>query len=537
MSNSRRTMRGPIRQLSLQQSTPRRHHIRRQRSAEDDKSLQIYANPIARSKLAGNAAEKPKVRVAWNDDRRGCDGELERVEVVARQIPGRPRQTTSGRSGGRSYIVGAEKASILYSRQELAERLRLAWKHREENRANIDIFLAHGFAVENRCDSELSMSAPATPLPRKEPNPVRCYEKVPCCNTGEKLSNLSGQSKNDDLENQIKEVKKEDEREEYNANMSAEEKKRTHISIDCMSLHSSSPSSASLKPENAAISAKIANDDFSSAKQKRTSFHSGTNRAFLVPMIEKSTKGSVGASKYTATDKVVPMKSLEIRCASATPSDKTATQKQTTMTDVRSSIVLENKQAILAKSSSMISLEKAKRTNSAPPQKRGGGEGNVVSTARVQVNIVIDTPSLTEVTSDKPNICGLQTGRNAVEKSEEGSTKISRERSVRSAPLKRRSRSAKRRFLASSGMGGKDEEDARTQDRCGGRVRAYVDSKTTDVITMVSLVSSADSDSDAENSPGDDKLISELRSKLPTMPIIKTSINSNPGVTRKPIKS
>lgn len=104
---------------------------------------------------------------------------------------------------------------------------------------------------------------------------------------------------------------------------------------------------------------------------------------------------------------------------------------------------------------------------------------------------------------------------------------------MRSAPLKKRSRSAKRRLLASSGASGKDEEDARPQDR--GRARAYVDSRTTDVITMVSLISSADSDSDAENSPGDDKLISELRSKLPTTPIIKTSIN--PGMTRKPIKS
>lgn len=103
--------------------------------------------------------------------------------------------------------------------------------------------------------------------------------------------------------------------------------------------------------------------------------------------------------------------------------------------------------------------------------------------------------------------------------------------------MKRRSRSAKRRFLVSSEASGKDEEDVKTQDRCGGRVRAYMDSRTTDVVTMVSLVSSADSDSDTENSPGDDKLISELRSKLPTTPIIKTSINPNHGVIRKPIKS
>jgi len=63
MSSSRRATRS-VRQLSLQQPAPRRQHIRRQRSAEDDcsKSLQIYANPIARGRLTANATEKPKVR-------------------------------------------------------------------------------------------------------------------------------------------------------------------------------------------------------------------------------------------------------------------------------------------------------------------------------------------------------------------------------------------------------------------------------------------------------------------------------------------
>jgi len=109
------------------------------------------------------------VRVAWGDDRHGCNN-LTQVEVVARQIPSRSRPTT-GRSG-RNYAT-TEKASILYSRQELAERLRLAWKHREQNKANIDIFLAHGMAVEERCDSQLSMSIPSSPLSTKELNSIR----------------------------------------------------------------------------------------------------------------------------------------------------------------------------------------------------------------------------------------------------------------------------------------------------------------------------------------------------------------------------
>lgn len=115
------------------------------------------------------------MRVAWGDDRRDCDS-LAQVEVVARQIPGRSRPTT-GRSA-RAYAT-TEKASILYSRQELAERLRLAWKHREQNKANIDIFLAHGVAVEERCDSQLSISSPPTPLfSRKKSNSIQDERKA-----------------------------------------------------------------------------------------------------------------------------------------------------------------------------------------------------------------------------------------------------------------------------------------------------------------------------------------------------------------------
>ncbi|KYN43593.1 hypothetical protein ALC56_01855 [Trachymyrmex septentrionalis] len=539
MSSGRKATR-PVRQLSLQQPVPRRQHIRRQRSAEDDcsKSLQIYANPIARGRLGTNATEKPKVRVAWGDDRHGCDN-LAQVEVVARQIPSRSRPTT-GRSG-RSYAT-TEKASILYSRQELAERLRLAWKHREQNKANIDIFLAHGVAVEERCDSQLSISIPSSPLSRKEPN-IRDEGKsqqnlAASSNLGDrgkethedhdkegerlcetKLESASRLIENDLLTKGDEKIAESVEKEERdnekpdlidNIDIEEEKKKKTRINIDCTNLHlpttdQSQPSIAfsSLKTENA-DPAKT-NSDFSLAKQKRASFHSGTNRAFLVPMVEKSPKGPETKSK------LAPAKSTEIRCASA---DKTM---------MRSPI---DKNVILTRSSSTASLEKAKRTNSAPPQRR-----NLASAARVQVNIVIDAPSLADEATDKSIVCEkMQDGKDIVEKYEDCAIKISRgERSIRSAPLKRRSRSAKRRFLASSGPG-KDE------DR-GGRGKAFMDPKTSDVVTMVSLVSSADSDSDVENSPGDDKLINELRNKLPTTPIIKTSINPNPTTARKPIKS
>lgn len=85
------------------------------------------------------------------------------MEVVARQIPGRSRPST----GKSRAFVAIEKPTILYSRQELAERLRLAWKHREENKANINIFLARSI-LEERCESEMSnhtmISASTSPV-------------------------------------------------------------------------------------------------------------------------------------------------------------------------------------------------------------------------------------------------------------------------------------------------------------------------------------------------------------------------------------
>lgn len=184
-----------------------------------------------------------------------------------------------------------------------------------------------------------------------------------------------------------------------------EKRKKTHINIDCINLHlpttdQSQPSTAfSCSKAANANSAKTNSADFSLAKQKRASFHSGTNRAFLVPMMDKSPKIS------EVKNKIAPGKSVEIRCASA---DKTAT---------RSPI---EKSAVLTRSSSTASLEKARRTNSAPPQRR-----NLISAARVQVNIVIDAPGFSE-TTDKSTVCEkVQNGKDTVEKYEEGAMKVS----------------------------------------------------------------------------------------------------------------
>lgn len=61
MSGSEKSIR-PIRQLSLQPPAPRRQQVRRQRSAEDEKSLQICASPFARGKRGTcKGSERPKV--------------------------------------------------------------------------------------------------------------------------------------------------------------------------------------------------------------------------------------------------------------------------------------------------------------------------------------------------------------------------------------------------------------------------------------------------------------------------------------------
>lgn len=104
-----------------------------------------------------------------------------------------------------------------------------------------------------------------------------------------------------------------------------------------------------------------------------------------------------------AKDKIASAKSIEIRCASAA---------------TRSPV---DRNIVLARSSSTTSLEKTRRTNSAPPQRRNAAPGT-----RVQVNIVIDTPGLAEAT-DKSTACGkLQDEKDAVEKLEEGLTKVGR---------------------------------------------------------------------------------------------------------------
>ncbi|XP_017763785.1 PREDICTED: uncharacterized protein LOC108553419 [Eufriesea mexicana] len=674
----------PIRQLSLQPTAPHRQQIRRQRSAEDDKSLQICASPFARGKRGTSgkpSSERPKVRVAWKENRPRNEEELGQVEVVARQIRGRSRSST-GRSRG---FVGMDKPTILYSRLELAERLRLAWKHREKNKANINIFLARE-TLDERCESQTStnttITAPSSPVRKKDESET----EVPLVNSC-KITQDEGKEKeiaevitkksveplprnndtavlrknNDKLaldflhpstkmkqtltleENKVSADTKNKEREKIEARKeqpneqiskcssideySSSTKKKSSIGTDCTNYRVMSTTFPSIKIENSTVGVtKATKEDFSSAKEKRANFHSGTNRAFLDPnrsptefrwnlvsdknapqklstdnrvtIIDKNslnrtiteTKENISNEKnvygenvpefqYNSTNEKIVVHKIAtdgklasvidknaknktvIEKGDALSDNKTLTQKTTEANQSNSTIkriiatstIVENKDnsTIDKTGSSQNSLEarsssvnernstlkktenqkidqRSRRTSSAPPQRRLESSS---ANNRVHVNIVLDSSGKNR-TQEKQN---MDYKSNAIEKGDTAVTKISTNRSVRSAPLKRRSKSAKRRFWGGGSC--KNDEDGKSRNKSGGRARNSIDARTIDIVTMVSLVSSADSDSDTESSLRDDKLINELRSKLPTTSIIKTSINSALSSARKPIKT
>lgn len=161
MSAKRRAA-GPVRQLSLQQSTRRQlrkqasednPRLRRQNSEEKalwgDHGLRVLASsivapgpgdtpdprPVRRDPQPAVVRPRP-VRIAWSERRQpSCEGDVS-VGVVVQRCKGLPRPVSS------KPVRQSQPESILYSRQQLAERLRLAWKDRQE-RPNLDIFLAH----------------------------------------------------------------------------------------------------------------------------------------------------------------------------------------------------------------------------------------------------------------------------------------------------------------------------------------------------------------------------------------------------------
>jgi hypothetical protein len=103
------------------------------------------------------------VKLAWADSKQK-DNSKENVEVVAKRCIGQRRPVTckSHRSAaGNLPNIGSNKDTILYTRQQLAERLRRAWREREQSRPNLDIFLAHINVEPTREDNPFAVDPPA----------------------------------------------------------------------------------------------------------------------------------------------------------------------------------------------------------------------------------------------------------------------------------------------------------------------------------------------------------------------------------------
>ncbi|XP_066585852.1 uncharacterized protein [Prorops nasuta] len=524
------------RQLSLEQSSMAtvqdpRHHVetlqlpkeqnqrqrrrqqrrRRQWSADDAASLEVYTNF---SKL-----EKPKVRMAWADS--DNNESIEHVEIIARQIPtARKSRISNTRPAGGGSVSGSktdfglsrsiengkkklnstsslEKAAILCSRQELAERLRLAWKHRQETRTNINIFLAR-HTSEEYSNSELSVTrttATTTPLSfiasTNDDHPTKSFAAESTClvDSVNRCANLDSSAVemtiddtcedkedvicasecrkgqlNEDLRSydKISNYSNEEYKGEFKEDEFGGENSKEVENLGNVRFKVNEEASIVIETEIQDETRTVVIKSRDTAKEKRASFRSCANKAFLVPMVD--------LTKPTETD------------------------------------------------------EKSKRTKSAPPGERAGDGAAAIR----QINGRAICNQMDKVT-DKVD------DRNNGKFENTSSANVNREqRSVRSAPTKRRSKSKRRTSQAC-----REEENDENRKKGENRsvARRGKDCRLTDVVTMVSLVSSADSDSEEENSPSDDKLINELRKKLPTTPIIKTASPSTYRTIRKPLKT
>ncbi|XP_051162480.1 rho GTPase-activating protein gacF isoform X2 [Leptopilina boulardi] len=500
MSAQRRPS-GPIRQLSLQQHHPRRQQIRRQRSADDEKPLQIYSNSI-RTKFCPSPKsdnDRPKIRIAWGEQR--SKSTENQVEIVARQIPSKSRPPTA-RNLKISRPLITEKATILYSRQELAERLRLAWKQREANKSNIDIFLAHN-TVEERSDSQLSYTTtPSTPI------------SIPNTNSNHDEIN-SKNSENEKIEIQLNETEIKNEEEE-------EEEEESDQQMEEDQIISYGKSCFNYKQESLKISSyQTSNRNKNSNENLKDENDSINEEKLNSPTIEKK-KSCINIDWNITGDEI-----QELKLPSSSKEEEVISSAKLKRASFQSGLNKAFVGPIIEKTMTLKVAEKSKfrRTNSAPPIRRPMS----VSSNRNQINIVIDSPPIIKnELNERKDILNVLTNDN----NEPSIKNAISHRPIKSAPIKRRTKSGKRRGLT---IGSKNDNDNHDNRRRG---KAFLENRITDIVTMVSLISSADSDSDVdENSLRDDKLIHELRNKLPTTSIIKSS--TNPAITnnRRPIKS
>lgn len=159
-----------MRQLSLQQSQQGRRTLRKQ-SSEDGLGLRVLGE--APSVVRPRPPARP-VRLAWSERRQlSCEdtgSSPPAVGVVVQRVRGLPRPVTA-----KPARATAPPPSILYSRQQLAERLRLAWRDRQQ-RPNLDIFLAHNSSDKLDEDPLLSVREIITEV---EKNSLQAPEDSP----------------------------------------------------------------------------------------------------------------------------------------------------------------------------------------------------------------------------------------------------------------------------------------------------------------------------------------------------------------------
>jgi len=103
------------------------------------------------------------VRLAWADNKQR-DNSKNNVQVVAKRCVGQHRPVTlkgHRAAAGNLPNISGSMDTILYTRQQLAERLRSAWREREQSRPNLDIFLAHSNVESTGEDDPLAVDPPA----------------------------------------------------------------------------------------------------------------------------------------------------------------------------------------------------------------------------------------------------------------------------------------------------------------------------------------------------------------------------------------
>lgn len=174
------------RQLRKQASEENPRVLRRQTSEEKglwDHGLRVLATsivgqgevheprPIRREAVPAVVRPRP-VRIAWSERRQvSCEGDVS-VGVVVQRCKGLPRPVTT-----KPVKSPTPPDSILYSRTQLNERLRLAWKDRQE-RPNIDIFLARNSLDLPEEGEVLSVRDVTTEVEKSAP---KSYEETKSC--------------------------------------------------------------------------------------------------------------------------------------------------------------------------------------------------------------------------------------------------------------------------------------------------------------------------------------------------------------------